>query len=162
MKARDQCHLKRRAQLFAADVACVDCSFKARPRRLAAMQFATGGRNQTLPQHGRFECTMFEGRWTCTFTARLHLVKATSLLANAQIGLSSHISAHLEVSFMWWLWLEHIIYLRFLINFDFNIINTQLPGAGTVLHYAPQIHLALRTQGFAGGDQPVASESFPQ
>jgi len=89
MKARDHCHLQGRAPfLFAADAACVDCSFKTRPSRLAAMQFAADSRNQTLPQHGRFECTMFEGRWTCTFTARLHLVKAASLLATRELALA--------------------------------------------------------------------------
>ena len=58
------------------------------------------GATEHFRKHGNLESTMFKGRWTCTCTARIYLVEAMSLLAGAQIDLSSRISARLWVSLL--------------------------------------------------------------
>ena len=59
-----------------------------------------GGATEHFRQHDNLESTMFKGRWTCTSTARIYLVEAMSLLASAQIDLSSHVLARLWVSLL--------------------------------------------------------------
>ena len=104
IKARGQCHLDEKLvispDLFRRWCRASISALELDPDVWRPYGLRRGGATEHFRQHGNLESTMFKGRWTCTSTARIYLVEAMSLLASAQIDLSSHVLARLWVSLL--------------------------------------------------------------